>query len=160
MKLNLAQPTCILEKTWVFFENIIESSEYPITKYLQINLKIGKESSLVESSSLRCTFTKFPFFGKRQNPSIRKKNHYSSSCPTFLFSYIVVSITNGQGVFTNYVYLQDEVIDRWSKNVHFFQHLYHKKCQHRGYIHSCNFMIPAPLFYEVNDPLLQVCYKP
>ena len=28
------------------------------------------------------------------------------------------------------------------------------------YIHSCNFMIPAPLFYEVNDPLLQVCYKP
>ena len=27
-------------------------------------------------------------------------------------------------------------------------------------IHSCNFMIPAPLFYEVNDPLLQVCYKP
>ena len=101
---NLAQPTCILEKTWVFFENIIESSEYPITKYLQINLKIGKESSLVESSSLRCTFTKFPFFGKRQNPSIQKKNHYSSSCPKFLFSYIVVSITNGQGVVTNYVY--------------------------------------------------------
>ena len=28
------------------------------------------------------------------------------------------------------------------------------------YIHSCNFMIPAPLFYEVNDPLIQVCYKP
>ena len=28
------------------------------------------------------------------------------------------------------------------------------------YIHSCNFMIPASLFYEVNDPLLQVCYKP
>ena len=27
-------------------------------------------------------------------------------------------------------------------------------------IHSCNFMIPALLFYEVNDPLLQVCYKP
>ena len=33
----------------------------------------------------------------------------------------------------------------------------------RGYadhLHSCNFMIPAPLFYEVNDPLPQVCYKP
>ena len=27
-------------------------------------------------------------------------------------------------------------------------------------VHSCNFMIPALLFYEVNDPLLQVCYKP
>ena len=27
-------------------------------------------------------------------------------------------------------------------------------------VHSCNFMIPASLFYEVNDPLLQVCYKP
>ena len=24
----------------------------------------------------------------------------------------------------------------------------------------CNFMITALLFYEVNDPLLQVCYKP
>ena len=30
----------------------------------------------------------------------------------------------------------------------------------RQILHSCNFMIPAPLFYEVNDPLLQVCYKP
>ena len=28
------------------------------------------------------------------------------------------------------------------------------------HIHSCNFMIPALLLYEVNDPLLQVCYKP
>ena len=27
-------------------------------------------------------------------------------------------------------------------------------------IHLCSFMIPASLFYEVNDPLLQVCYKP
>ena len=27
-------------------------------------------------------------------------------------------------------------------------------------LHSCNFMIPTLLFYEVNDPLLQVCYKP
>ena len=35
-------------------------------------------------------------------------------------------------------------------NVYFF----------RSCVHSCNFMIPAPLFYEVNAPLLQVCYKP
>ena len=27
-------------------------------------------------------------------------------------------------------------------------------------VHLCSFLIPAPLFYEVNDPLLQVCYKP
>ena len=27
-------------------------------------------------------------------------------------------------------------------------------------VHLCSFMIPASLFYEVNDPLLQVCYKP
>ena len=27
-------------------------------------------------------------------------------------------------------------------------------------LHSCSFMIPALMFYEVNDPLLQVCYKP
>ena len=34
-------------------------------------------------------------------------------------------------------------------------------CTSLNYIvHSCNFMIPAPLFYEVNAPLLQVCYKP
>ena len=32
--------------------------------------------------------------------------------------------------------------------------------RHGSILHSCNFMIPAPLFYEVNDPLLQVCYKP
>ena len=29
-----------------------------------------------------------------------------------------------------------------------------------GRLHLCSFMIPASLFYEVNDPLLQVCYKP
>ena len=29
-----------------------------------------------------------------------------------------------------------------------------------SYVHSCNFMITALLFYEVNAPLLQVCYKP
>ena len=28
------------------------------------------------------------------------------------------------------------------------------------YLHLCSFMIPASLFYEVNAPLLQVCYKP
>ena len=27
-------------------------------------------------------------------------------------------------------------------------------------VHLCSFMIPASLFYEVNAPLFQVCYKP
>ena len=28
------------------------------------------------------------------------------------------------------------------------------------YLHTCSFIIATSLFYEVNDPLLQVCYKP
>ena len=28
------------------------------------------------------------------------------------------------------------------------------------YIHRCSYIIATSLFYEVNDPLLQVCYKP
>ena len=31
---------------------------------------------------------------------------------------------------------------------------------HWSNLHLCSFMIPASLFYKVNDPLLQVCYKP
>ena len=41
----------------------------------------------------------------------------------------------------------------------FNQHLDSKGAtvsSNKSKIHSCNFMIPAPLFYEVNDPLLQV----
>ena len=47
---------------------------------------------------------------------------------------------------------------RWETNCDSFPCIYMviiKYC-----IHLCSFMIPAPLFYEVNDPLLQVCYKP
>ena len=30
----------------------------------------------------------------------------------------------------------------------------------RIYVHTCSFIIATSLFYEVNDPLLQACYKP
>ena len=46
-------------------------------------------------------------------------------------------------------------VANWHSNMSDNDHLSDQRM-----IHSCNFMIPAPLFYEVNDPLLQVCCKP
>ena len=48
-------------------------------------------------------------------------------------------------------------VDRYSKEITIFCE---KTLFDNSELHSCNFMIPALLFYEVNDPLLQVCYKP
>ena len=46
----------------------------------------------------------------------------------------------------------------WSKTPLF--RILNPCCQGIDKLHLRSFMIPASLFYEVNDPLLQIWYKP